>query len=242
MNDNEKLKKAEIHTDNKVLKWIENFWYHHKASFLIVSFFVIVVIICTVQTCSKKEEDIKIAYAGPAYLSLEHSANIESVFEAVMPRDFDKNGQKDASLLLYQTYSEEQIKEIEAQTDAAGNRGFVDRNHSTNNNKNFYQYIQTGDSAICLVDASIYENLKENDRLFEISEVLGYNCEKSADGYGIKLGELEIYSSYGALRQLPEDTVLCILRPLWMGKTSKADKYECEKDMFRAIVEFKSEG
>lgn len=241
MNDNEKLKKAEIHTDSKALKWIENFWYHHKWPFLIVSFFVIVVIICTVQTCSKKEEDIKIAYAGPAYLSLEHSANIESVFGFVMPEDFDKNGEKDASLLLYQTYSEEQIKEIEAQTDAAGNRAYIDRNHSSTNYDNFYKYIQTGDSAICLVDASIYENLRKNDRLLELSEVLGYSCELSADGYGVKLGELEIYSAYGALRQLPEDTVLCILRPLWIGKTSKADMYRCEKDMFRAIVEFKSQ-
>ena len=241
MNENEKLQKAEIYTDNKALKWVENFWYHNKWLVLIVSFFVIVLVVCTLQTCSKKEEDIKITYAGPAYLSVEHIANIESVFEYVMPEDFDKNGEKDASLLVYQTYSEEQIKEIEAQTDADGRGGYVDRNHSSTNYENFYKYIQTGDSAICLVDASIYENLKKNDRLLELSSALGYSCDSSPDGYGIKLGDLEIYSAYGALRELPEDTVLCILRPLWMGKTSKADKYDCEKAMLRAMVEFKSQ-
>ena len=241
MNRGQKFQRTEIHTDNKALKWIENFWYHHKWTFIIVSFFVIVGIICTLQTCSKKEEDIKIAYAGPAYLTLEHSTNIESVLEFVMPEDFDKNGKKDASLLLYQTYSEEQIREIEAQTDAAGNAGYVDRNHSATNNKNFYQYIQTGDSAICLVDSSIYETLKTSNRLLPVSEALGYNCERSADGYGIKLGDLDIYSAYGAMKVLPENTVLCILSPLVAGKTSKADMYECEKAMFRALVEFKSE-
>ncbi len=241
MNNNEKLRGAEIQTDNKLLRWLENFWYHYKWTVLIVSFFVIIGIVCTLQMCNNKEEDIKLLYAGPVQMIGEQGANLESVMEFIMPEDFNKNGEKDAVLLNYHVLSEMQIKDIEAQTDAAGNRGYVDRNRNVSNNEDFYKYIQTGDAAICFVDLSIYENLRKHDRLLELSEALGYAYEGSADGYGIKLGDTDIYASYGALRVLPEDTVVCILRPLVAGKTSKPEMYAYEKSMFKAIVEFETE-
>ena len=50
--------------------------------------------------------------------------------------------------------------------------------------------------------------------------------------------EKELISSF---RKLPADTVACILKPLVAGRNSKAEMYQRDKDMLRAIVEFKGD-
>ena len=75
------------------------------------------------------------------------------------------------------------------------------------------------------------------NRVMDISEALGYTPEGS-DGYGVRLGDLEIYDSYAVMKVLPEDTVVCLLRPLVVGNSSDEEYYEREIDMFRALVEY----
>ncbi|MBQ8140247.1 MAG: hypothetical protein IJ038_00940 [Clostridia bacterium] len=239
MNGDDKIRGADIKPQSNFLRRVENFWYHYKWTTIIVLFFVLVFVVCTVQMCSNEKEDIAVLYAGPVQMSAEEMSNFESVMNFVMPEDFDKNGKKDTKSVGYQIYSEEQIKNIESQTDAAGVAGYVDRSYNSGNYDNFYNYIQTGDCSICFVDPSLFENMRAHDRLMKLSDVLGYS-DGSIDGYGYRLGDLEIYDSYGALQVMPEDTVVCLLRPLVVGKSSDAEAYGFEKSMFKAIIEFEN--
>lgn len=241
MNRDEKLSEAKINPEGRFLRWFDNFWYHHKWKTIIVSFFVIVTLVCTIQMCTREKEDISFVYAGPAYLSGNDVDNIEKVMNHVMPEDFDKNGEKATVLVSYQIYSEEQIKNIEKEHPGEDVSLYIDRSFNSNNYDEFYKYIQTGESSICFIDPSLFEALKSKDRLIKLSEVMGYTPESALDEYGVRLGDLEIYDEYGVLKTLPEDTVVCLLHSLVVGKNSKADMYEHEMDMFCSIIKFGDE-
>ena len=241
MNREEKLGEAKINTDSKFLRWFDNFWYHYKWTTIIVSFFVVVVLICTLQMCTKEKDDISFVYAGPVQLSSDEMNNLESVMGFVMPEDFDNDGEKVSVLINYQIYSEEQIKALEGEGGEVNTGIYVDRSYNSNNYDEFYKYIQTGESSIYFLDPWLFESIKSNDRFVKLSDVLGYTPENAMDEYGIRLGDMEIYDEYSTLKALPEDTVVCILRSLVVGKSSKSDLYKNEIDMLRAIVEFGDE-
>ncbi len=241
MDREEKLSEAKIVPEGKFLRWFDNFWYHYKWPTIIVSFFVIVLLVCTLQMCTNEKEDITLAYAGPAYLTANDVDNIKKVMNHVMPEDFDNNGEKTSAFVHYQIYSEEQIKNIQKEHPDEDIGLYIDRAYNSNNYDEFYKYIQTGESSVCLIDPSLFEALKENNRILELSEVLGYTPENSIDNYGLRLGDLAIYDEYSVLKKLPEDTVVCILRSLVVGKSSKPKLYAQEMDMFSAIVEFGDE-
>ena len=42
---------------SKVLKWLDNFWYHYKWPFVIITFFVSLAIVLTVQLVSRENYD-----------------------------------------------------------------------------------------------------------------------------------------------------------------------------------------
>ena len=237
MNGEEKIQSADIKVQGKFLTWLDNYWYHYKWVTIVVAFFIIVFSVCTLQMCSKEKTDIVVVYAGGAFVSAERAENVKAVIDAVMPRDFDGDGVKNANLVRYEIYSADQIKTIEAATDANGEHGYVDRSYNSSNYENFCNYIQTGDASVCLVEPWLYDELMAANRVMNIDGVLGYIPEGS-DGYGVRLGDLEVYGSYASLRVLPEDTVVCILRPLVVGNSSDEEYYKNECDMLRALVEY----
>ncbi len=239
--NNDKIRGAEIKTDSRFFRWLENYWYHYKWTTLIVAFFAIVGIVCVLQMCDAQKNDISIIYAGPTALDAEGVDNIESVMNFAMPADFNGDGEKNSTLVNYFVYSEDQIKKIEAQTQANGDAGYVDKSYNSNSYDNFYSYLQTGESSVCLIDPALFDSLCGSERIAKLSDALGYLPEGAINEYGIRLGDLDIYSSYGALRKLPEDTVVCILRPLLVGKSSKPQMYAYECQMLAAIIEYSSE-
>ena len=236
-----KLGGGEIRVKSNFLLRVENFWYHYKWGTVIGAFFLIVFLICTLQMCGKEKEDISILYAGEKFLSVEELGALETLMETVMPEDFDGSGKKDAVMIGYQILSREQIEKIEAQTGEDGKPGYVDKSYNSSNYDNYYDYIQTGESSICLLSGWLYEELAARDRLMKLSDVLGEIPEGAISEYGIALGETSLYESYGVMQKLPEDTVICILRPLVVGKSSKEKMYAREKEMFSAMLEYNSD-
>lgn len=236
--NNEKIQDQGIYIkkDEKV-SFAENFWYHYKWAMIGIVVAAIILFVCIVQSCTKREEDILIVYAGPAYLSQTELASVVEVMGNTMPRDFDGNGDKFVILDMFQIFSEEQIKEITAQTDGEGKQGYVDRSRNSNNFDQYNKYVLTGESSIYLLDPSLYETLKSNDRLAKLSDILTDTPDGAIDEYGVRLGDTALYEEYGVLRVLPADTVICIARPFVAGtKTSKEKYYNREKEMFSAIV------
>ncbi|MBE6597168.1 MAG: hypothetical protein E7641_05805 [Ruminococcaceae bacterium] len=235
MDGKEKLRESEIKLGSERSKWLENFWYHYKWPTIIVSFFVIVFLVCTLQMCTKEEEDFTVLYAGPAYLSSEDTSGIEDVMNFIMTESLGENGSNKTGLVSYHIMSKAQILAAEE------NGSYVDRSYNTTNNDNYYDYIMTGETSVCILDPELYANLVSNERLMKLDEALGYHCEDSEDGYGIKLSSLDIYEAYGAIKKLPEDSVVCVLRPPLFGRTSKDANFKKDMEMFGAILNFNAE-
>ncbi len=77
---------------SKTLKWIDNFWYHYKWTFIIVVFFLVVGIILTVQLVTKEEYDAYIMYVGDTDIPATMYQDILDSLELVV-EDYDENGE-----------------------------------------------------------------------------------------------------------------------------------------------------
>ena len=232
MKNEEKLEQRAIRSESESLKRIENFWYHYKWPTIIVCFFVIVFTVCTMQICNKESYDISIVYAGPCNIDPNRSNDIKNVFDFTITNDFDGDGAKNTQLVSYLIYTKEQIEKVEAQETA-----YVDRSYISNENKNFFNYASS-EAGICFIDPSLYQSLKESDRLIDITETLGYAPEGLIDDHGVKLSETGLYKEYAVIQQLPEDTVVCLLRK---QLTKKQDAYDDELETFKEIIGYNSD-
>ena len=234
--DNEKQYTEGIHLEKRREggRW-ENFWYHYKWPTIGILVFLIIFIVCIAQSCSQKKEDISLLYAGPHLLSAQERAQIEEIMTGVMPYDLDGNGEKALALIAYNVYSQTQIEDHLASSPDAK----FDTARNSEDMRSYQNYIKTGESAVYLLDPWLYESLRDdaNQPLQALSDVLAEVPQGAlADGYGVRLGDTELYARYEVLKALPADTVICFSRPYVMGKTSKEKNYLREKEMLAAIV------
>lgn len=229
MRNEEKLEQRAIQPQSKSLRWFENFWYHYKWHTIIVCFFVIVFAVCTMQMCSKESYDISIVYAGPYNVDANRSNDIKSVFDFTIPEDFDGDGSKSSRLISYLIYTKDQIEKLESEESQ-----YVDRTYVSNESKNFFNYAST-EAGICFIDPSLYQTLKESDRLINISETLGFTPDGLIDDFGVRLSETGLYEEYAVIREMPADTVICMLRKQLPKKQAA---YDAELATFKAILSF----
>ena len=224
--------------DSKFLKWLDNYWYHYKWLTIGIAFALVVFLICTLQTCSRDNEDITVLYAGPCMLSSEEHQKVNAAFNAILPKDYDGDGQKMVTISSYFIYSKEQIQEITAETDEYGVHGFVDTTYNSNQYSTYSNYLLTGESSVLLLDPWLYEALRDNSEnvLMKLSDAFSSVPESCEDGYGIRLCDTEAYNEYAVLKNLPEDTVVCLMRPLISGRSAKEENYQIEKEMFAALT------
>lgn len=226
------------------LGWLDNYWYHYKWPTIVVCFFLIVGLVGGLQMCNRESEDLIILYSGSAALSAKDADDICAVIAGIVNEDFDGDGNKNFAMSKYNILSEEQIREEKKKTDENGKPIFVDTNYYTSQSATYHSYIQTGESSVAFLEPWLYEALIANPdpekvRLQKLSDVLGYVPDSACGEYGIRLGDTELYRDYGVMRNMPEDTVICLFKPLWKGgKSSKEEFYAREKKTFIAIVEY----
>lgn len=240
MND-QKNPNGEIVLQGRFAKWFENFWYHYKWLTIGIAVALVIVLVCVLQTCSRKKEDLIMTYAGPVVLSMGELEDVSAVLGAVMPYDFDENGEKCVAWTTYQIYSEEQIG-AEAETDENGQtQVFIDRSFNSDQYKTYSSYLKTGETSIFLLDPWLYEELAATDHLMPLSEVLDEIPEGAVGTCGVRLGDTDLYEKYAVLRRLPADTVICLMKQYVIGKSSDDEAYRFECDMFRAIVTYENQ-
>jgi len=237
----EKMPSGEIVLEGRFAKWFDNFWYHYKWVTIGIAALVIVLVICIAQACTREKKDIMIVYAGHRSISVAEQQQLNELFSTLLPEDLDQNGESVAHLSMYQIFSEEQIKEIESKKDENGKPLRVDREHNTSQYSTYSSYLQTGESSIYLLDPWLYEELLRSGGVRPLSEVFSEIPKGAIDEYGIRLGDTELYENYDVLKFLPEDTVLCLMQPLVMGKSSKEKNYNFEVETFRAISNYRKE-
>lgn len=237
----EKRSEREIAIEGKAYRWFDNFWYHYKWIAIGVLAALIILIVCIAQSCSKEDEDVLIVYAGADYLSTTQVQQLADAMSYLLPSDYDKNGKKVALMNMYQILSEEQVREIEAQTDVDGTPRQVDRSRNSSLYSTYTNYLQTGSSSVYLLDPWLYAELKQGDRLRSLGEMFEEIPTGAIDEYGIRLGDTDLYEKYDVLKLLSEDTVICLMKPFVIGRSSKEKAYQYEEDVFKALVTYKNE-
>lgn len=226
----------------KAIKWIDNFWYHYKWTTIIVVFFAVVTLVFVGQTVTSEPDDGSILYVGPCILTANQRLDIESAFVAVMDHDYDENGKKSALLYDLPAFTDEQADEARKKAEAEG--GSIVLNEylvSRVQNKISYE-IMGGENYICMLDPYWYDLLLENGAILRLEDVLGETPELSADGFGVRLKDLDFGSYFSAFSYLPDDTVLCMrvvsVANTAIGNSGEGSKYEISKEIFRDIFDF----
>ena len=227
---NEKLDAPEIKRDSRMRKWLDNYWYHYKWHTLIIGFFVLCLIVCLAQCSRKEEKDIGVAIACNLTLSKAESKALEDALSEAVEADYDKNGLKQATTVLHSIFSEEQLKEIYTLSDPVtgettfDNAGYqTAKQYNAERIDNLQTYIMTGDSAVWFVSPYVYETMVK-DKLPVVKTV--------------KLGQTDFYRYYDALKVLPEDTVMVLIRPI-MGYMAKDENYQKAEAFFIAVETFR---
>ena len=243
--DESKLDAEEIKfrsSDNRFLTWLDNFWFYHKWKIAIVLFFGIVFGVGIGQMVGREEQDALVVVGSPMYFYSEYIEGIDSTLTSVLP-SAGKDGKKNLVLVTYSIYSEEEMKEAnEAETDEDGRYiTQVVQSYNTSKHEEYLDHLQTGECSILFISEYLYDALRNQDRLKSVSEIMGDGVTVSGaleDGYGVRLGDTELYSFFEELQVLPPDTVICLMRPYIWGATSNQEKYAEAETYFKNLITF----
>jgi hypothetical protein len=156
---------------------------------------------------------------------------VKDDLEVVMPSDFNGDGEKIVGLVTYQIMTEEQLIEYQKQLESR-----VDTSYFTSQASNCNSYLMTGECAILLIDQSLFESLRDADRLRKLSEMFPNLPASAIDEYGVDFTKTALAQNSEQLGKLPEGTVLCLLRPYVMGNTSNQTTYSHITSMFVAMA------
>lgn len=241
MEDRDKYNESDIRVKSPFFEKLDNFWFYHKVHIIVGLFVAVVITVCMVQCCSKADVDVKVMYAGEYPLTYEESLGIQGDLNAVMPKDFDKNGEKYSELVRYHVVTAEWIKEKEEEIrnlpDEERYQYQVDRNYFSTEKQNFNNYIMVGECGVFLLDMPTYYELASRGILRPLVDVFGEIPDTAVGEYGIKLSQTALYKYSNYLSVLPEDTVLCLSRKMMLGSSSDAELYSRMTEMFVAMAQ-----
>lgn len=230
---NEKLdgENVSLTDKSKLLTKLDNFWFHYKWVVIIGAFFVLVLIVGLVQILGRTETDAAVTFAGPAYISPNDCAAIETELGKILPEDYTGDGKNTVKFSNYTIYYESDLEGKDTSS--------IDMSQNSTNKSNYDDYVSSGECSIYFVGSELYKNFLTHERLQSMSDIFGENLPQGTaeDGYGVRLGDLPIYQ-LDAFKVLPEDTYICLTKPYIYGESSKADSYAEMTEYFKAIINF----
>ena len=230
-------------SENRLVKWFRNYWYYYKWMVIGIAFAVIVVLFCTVQTCSGGSPDITFLYAGTFPPADNGVLDMEKAFEAVLPEDFNGDGEMDVSMAMLMIYSEEQIKEIEKNLDEDEAR-IINRSQNAGELEKFQNLVVSGDYYICLLEPWLFEMVDKEGGFLPFDEAIGYTPEGAVNPRAIRLSDTELGRYYAALGLLDKDTYICMRAPgaiqEMTGKGKESESFKQAAAMLKSMIEFET--
>lgn len=228
----------------KILKWLDNYWYHYKWVTIVTAFFVITLTIIAVQMITKTDPDCNILYGGPAVLTANQAKEIENAFNSLLPEDFNGDGEKKISFQITTLMTKEQI--AAAETQAAENSSvFIYNPKSLEDNKtNFSTQLFSGEYVICLIDPEQYKNVHDAGGFALLSELFDENKipEYSYDDCALILSETDFAKFFTAISALPDDTLICVRKmssvSVFKGKKKAEEEYNNHLKLYYNIIGF----
>ena len=228
----------------KIFKWLDNFWYHYKWVTLVTAFFTVTLLIIIIQMITKTNPDSNILYGGPAVLTANQTKEIENAFNALLPEDFNGDGEKITSLQAITLMTKEQIAKAEAEA-AENSSVFVYNPQSLENNKtSFSTQLFSGEYVICLIDPEQYKNAYKAGGFAPLSELFGENNipEYAYDDCALLLSETNFSKFFTAMSVFPDDTLICVRKlssvSAIKGKSKAEREYNNQLRLFYSIIAF----
>lgn len=228
----------------KIFKWLGNFWYHYKWVTLVTAFFTVTLSIIIIQMITKTNPDSNILYGGPAVLTANQTKEIENAFNALLPEDFNGDGEKITSLQAITLMTKEQIAKAEAEA-AENSSVFVYNPQSLENNKtSFSTQLFSGEYVICLIDPEQYKNAYKAGGFAPLSELFGENNipEYAYDDCALLLSETNFSKFFTAMSVFPDDTLICVRKMSSVsaikGKSKAEREYNNQLRLFYSIIAF----
>lgn len=185
---------------------LDNYWYHYKWHTLIVLFFAVVFTVLIVQMVSKPKFDIKVLYAGPAYIGDNESAAVTAALSQLLSSDYDGDGEKKVELYDLLIMNEEQLKEAMKKDDFHLNVGKINENREA-----LTVNAMAGEYLIYFIDISCYKELKDNS-VFVPRADYGLEAGEAYDEYSVYLKSLDFAKFYTAFDVFPDTTLVCLKR------------------------------
>ena len=238
----EKLEAGSVVERSPLLRWLDNFWYHHKWTVIVTVFFAVVLIMGLVQILSKDAYDVSLTYGGSYRMNDEERVEFEAVLNSLCPEDYDGNGKKAVQYMIYEVYSEKEILKLKAEAEEQGQDFVFNAKYNQDEFDNFTAFAGTGECSVYFLSPYLYEVLKASDRVLPLKELYGEQPLPEGaleDGFGVALKDTDLYEYHSAVQTLPEDTVVCLLRStVWNMSGSREEAYRHAEALFRALVEF----
>ena len=222
---------------------LSNYWYHYKWHTLVALFFTVFITVMIVQMASRGKEDISIMYAGPEIISDTQRDAIADVFEQIMPKDYDGNGNKSVDFMDIILLNHEQLKQ--AYADGA-NQHFLNEGTIQNNKETLSVQARAGDYVIFIIGEEWYRDLYNGDSFLTFDEqaALGIDISHGEryDNCAYKLHSLEFAKFYTQFESFPEDSLVCIRRKSAVSAIKGAEKaqkhYDRHIEYFNALLSF----
>ncbi len=230
----EKVEAPEVAEQSKLLRWLENFWYHYKWHTILIAFVLFVCIGCFAQCATAEESDVTVALAANYSLTSEQMSAIVDVLGAVCPQDYDGDGKKDVAVHSNLIFSEEQLIALNTHLDPVSGEYKrnetdyqIDKSANADRITTLRNYIMTGESAVWLVSPYVYETMLYNA-----------DSEHNWVRQAVPLKETAIYAYYDVLKALPEDTLLVLTVSPFVGDMSKETSYGEAVAYYETLLSF----
>lgn len=226
---------------NKVLKWLDNFWYHYKWHLIVGVFIAIFLIVAIGQMVRKEKVDAYIMYAGPTAFVASDIYDLQDAFEQIMP-DLNGDGKKTVQFIDITVLTDEQIEENKKRAEEDGVEYKVDMEYISNIRQKFKLQLAAGDAYLLLLDPGMYAEDYDIGMYVKLEE-LGIESEYAYDDSSIKFRETDFGKYFSIFDKLPDDTLMCFrtlnVTAQARGQKEK-DKYDNQLILMKKAVEFKS--
>lgn len=226
----------------KIIKWLDNFWYHNRWLVLIFGFFVITGTIIIVQFIQKDQYDVLILYTGPDMPTANEQRDMENAFEQLLDEDYNDDGEYTVMIDPLFLMTDEQLNDERYNLDENGNPILINTAEMVKTKEQYTTQIFVGEAVICLLDPAWYDDAYKRDAFVPLDEIVDELPEGMYNDSAVYLHQTEFGKYFTALNVLPEDTLLCFRRmsttTTFKDGDSEVQRYEYNKKLFVDILEF----
>ncbi|MBE6708291.1 MAG: hypothetical protein E7578_03500 [Ruminococcaceae bacterium] len=224
-------------------KWFENYWYHNKWPTLIVLLFVVVFAIGFGQIIGEKTNyDVYTLYAGATYLPKEAHDGVKTTLSEISVKAAGDEGQKekDVNLQMLIYLTEADVEEQKKAAEAAGQDYTFNYIENRNVYDTFMKQLVSGENVIMFLSPYLYETAEKNEALYSMKDILGRTVPGlTSSGCGVRLSESGLIEKYPGLKNLPEDTIVCLRRVTHamklIGKSESNESHMFQLDVAREM-------